>query len=59
MNIKNNINYFRQKLTPQCRLIAVSKTQPVEKVQEAYDAGQRIFGENKIQYPNMKLCRRT
>jgi pyridoxal phosphate enzyme (YggS family) len=27
----------------------VSKTQPVEKVQEAYDAGQRIFGENKIQ----------
>ena len=32
-----------------CRLIAVSKTQPVEKIQEAYDAGQRIFGENKAQ----------
>ena len=32
-----------------CRLIAVSKTQPVEKLREAYDAGQRIFGENKAQ----------
>ena len=32
-----------------CRLIAVSKTQPVERLQEAYGAGQRIFGENKAQ----------
>ena len=32
-----------------CRLIAVSKTQPVEKIQEAYAAGQRLFGENKVQ----------
>lgn len=49
MNIKNSINYFRQKLTPQCRLIAVSKTHPVETIAEAYEAGQRIFGENKVQ----------
>lgn len=49
MNIKNNINFFRQNLSPQCRLIAVSKTQPIEAIQEAYEAGQRIFGENKVQ----------
>jgi PLP dependent protein len=49
MNIKNNINYFRQKLTPGCQLIAVSKTQPPEKIVEVYDAGQRAFGENKVQ----------
>lgn len=31
------------------RLIAVSKTHPVKVIREAYDAGQRIFGENKVQ----------
>jgi PLP dependent protein len=49
MNINNNINYLRQNLPPACKLIAVSKTQPVEKIKEAYDAGQRVFGENKVQ----------
>jgi PLP dependent protein len=50
MGIRNNIAYFTSELTPKaCSLIAVSKTQPVEKIQEAYDAGQRIFGENKVQ----------
>jgi PLP dependent protein len=49
MNIKNNINYLRQNLPASCKLIAVSKTQPVEILQEAYDAGQRVFGENKVQ----------
>jgi len=49
MIIKNNINKFRQNLPPGCNLIVVSKTQPVEMIREAYDAGQRIFGENKVQ----------
>ena len=49
MNIKNNINNLRQSLPAECKLIAVSKTNPIEKIQEAYDAGQRIFGENKVQ----------
>jgi PLP dependent protein len=49
MNIKNSINNIRQGLPAVCKLIAVSKTNPVEKIQEAYDAGQRIFGENKVQ----------
>lgn len=30
-------------------LIAVSKTKPVELLMEAYDAGERVFGENKVQ----------
>lgn len=33
----------------QPRLVAVSKTKPVEAVQEAYDAGHRVFGENYVQ----------
>ena len=35
--------------TKQVKLVAVSKTKPVEAIQEAYDMGQRIFGENKVQ----------
>jgi len=49
MNIKNNINILTQNLAAGCRLIAVSKTKPVEMIQEAYDAGQRLFGENRVQ----------
>jgi PLP dependent protein len=50
MNIKNNIALFNESLRGSaCRLIAVSKTKPNEMLQEAYDAGQRIFGENKVQ----------
>jgi pyridoxal phosphate enzyme (YggS family) len=50
MGIRNNIVYFTNELTPKgCQLIAVSKTQPVDKIFEAYQAGQRIFGENKVQ----------
>ena len=36
------------------RLICVTKTKPVEMLQEAYDAGQRDFGENKVQ----EICRK-
>jgi len=50
MTIKNNIIEFQNKLTsPSCKLIAVSKTKPVQTIREAYDAGLRIFGENKAQ----------
>jgi pyridoxal phosphate enzyme (YggS family) len=49
MVIKNNINVITGELSGSCKLIAVSKTQPIERLQEAYDAGQRIFGENKAQ----------
>ncbi|WP_435577997.1 YggS family pyridoxal phosphate-dependent enzyme [Gilvibacter sp.] len=49
MSISENIKQFKEKLPEQVTLVAVSKTKPVEDLQEAYDAGQRIFGENKIQ----------
>jgi hypothetical protein len=50
MNIRNNIAFFRNQFAGKvCQLVAVSKTHPVEKIKEAYDAGQRIFGENKVQ----------
>src|SRR6478609_2532167 len=50
MSIKNNIAIFQQELgAKNCKLIAVSKTHPSESVKEAYDAGQMIFGENKVQ----------
>ena len=45
--IKENLDKVRSTLTDEVRLIAVSKTKPVEMLQEAYDAGQRLFGENK------------
>ncbi len=49
MDIKNNINLLQQALEgKKCKLIAVSKTQPAETILEAYAAGQRLFGENKV-----------
>ena len=50
MSITNNIEFFNDKLKPySCKLIAVSKKKPVEDIMEAYNAGQRDFGENKVQ----------
>src|SRR6185436_372638 len=49
MSIKNNIEKLSESLPAGCSLIAVSKTQPNEKLHEAYNAGQRVFGENKAQ----------
>lgn len=44
--IQENLNRVRASLREGVRLIAVSKTKPVEDVRQAYDAGQRLFGEN-------------
>ena len=54
MSVKNNIERLKESLPDSCTLIAVSKTQPFEKLQEAYDAGQRVFGENKAQELTLK-----
>ena len=56
MSIKNNIAKYRQNLPAKCTLIAVSKTQPVESILEAYQAGQRVFGENKAQELQQKYA---
>ncbi|QVY66187.1 YggS family pyridoxal phosphate-dependent enzyme [Polaribacter sp. Q13] len=47
--IKENLLKVKQTLPENVTLVAVSKTKPIEDLQAAYDAGQRIFGENKIQ----------
>ena len=48
-DITQNLKQFKSELPEEVTLVAVSKTKPNEDLQEAYDAGQRIFGENKIQ----------
>ena len=45
--IKENLNIVRATVPSDVTLIAVSKTKPISDLQEAYDAGQRVFGENK------------
>ncbi|GAL76035.1 YggS family pyridoxal phosphate-dependent enzyme [Nonlabens ulvanivorans] len=49
MSIKDHLLRFRESIEPKATLVAVSKTKPISDLQEAYDAGQRHFGENKIQ----------
>ena len=50
MSIAKNIQDIHKELDPiGVTLVAISKTKPVEDIQEAYDAGQRIFGENMVQ----------
>ncbi len=48
-DIASNIRLFRQTLPPTVRLVAVSKTRPVSDILEAYNVGQRCFGENRVQ----------
>jgi pyridoxal phosphate enzyme (YggS family) len=47
--IKNNLEKIKSEIPENVTLVAVSKTKPIADLQEAYDAGQRVFGENKIQ----------
>ncbi len=47
--IAENLLKIQQSIPENVTLVAVSKTKPVADLQEAYNAGQRVFGENKIQ----------
>ena len=49
MNIKERLNRILSTLPKGVQLVAVSKFHPAERLQEAYDAGQRIFGESRPQ----------
>ncbi|MDN3677150.1 YggS family pyridoxal phosphate-dependent enzyme [Flavobacterium paronense] len=49
MSIAQNLQKINTTLPSHVTLVAVSKTKPVSDLMEAYNAGQRIFGENKIQ----------
>ena len=49
MSIAQNLQHITEQLPAGIKLVAVSKFHPVERIMEAYDAGQRIFGENRAQ----------
>ncbi len=49
MDIKENYTAIKDQLPAGVQLVAVSKTHPVEAIQEVYDLGQKVFGENKVQ----------
>ncbi len=48
-SVAGNLSYIKSTLPPHVQLIAVSKTKPIVDLIEAYAAGQRDFGENKVQ----------
>ncbi|WP_437395190.1 YggS family pyridoxal phosphate-dependent enzyme [Flagellimonas lutimaris] len=49
MSVKDNLAKIKSELPNGVILVAVSKTKPKEDILEAYEAGQRVFGENKVQ----------
>jgi PLP dependent protein len=49
MSIKENLLQIKLSIPKHVTLVAVSKTKPLSALMEAYQAGQRVFGENKIQ----------
>lgn len=49
MSIKDNLLAIKNTIPDSVTLVAVSKTKPNSYIQEAYDTGQRIFGENRVQ----------
>jgi pyridoxal phosphate enzyme (YggS family) len=51
-SIAKNIEEIKKEIPAKVQLIAVSKTKPTSAIEEAYECGQRIFGENKVQ----ELC---
>lgn len=49
MSIKENLLAIKNTIPESVTLVAVSKTKPISYLQEAYDQGQRVFGENRVQ----------
>ncbi|UFH32485.1 YggS family pyridoxal phosphate-dependent enzyme [Chryseobacterium sp. C-71] len=49
MSIKKNYKNIKDQLSSHVELVAVSKTHPISAIQEVYDLGQKVFGENKVQ----------
>ena len=49
MTIRKNLDQITSSLPPHVTLVAVSKTKPLSDLMQAYHAGQRVFGENKVQ----------
>jgi uncharacterized pyridoxal phosphate-containing UPF0001 family protein len=48
IDISTNISLLKSQIPSSVKLVAVSKTKPVSDILEAYNAGQRCFGENRV-----------
>ena len=57
MSIKENLEALKKEIPEGVKLVAVSKTKPVETIVKAYEAGHRVFGENKAQEMAVKYSR--
>ena len=49
MSVSENLKNLHQELPEEIKIVAVSKTKPEEIIMEAYRAGHKVFGENKVQ----------
>lgn len=49
MSIQSNLQDIKSTIPAHVKLVAISKTHPIELIMEAYNSGQRVFGENKVQ----------
>ena len=49
MSIRNNILNIKEEISDGVRLVAVSKTRSIKEIKDAYNCGQKIFGENRVQ----------
>ncbi len=49
MTIRGNLQSIRRQLPERIKLVAVSKTKSIDQIKEAYQTGQRMFGENRVQ----------
>lgn len=49
MSISENIQKIKSEIPKEITLVAVSKTKPISDIEQAYNSGQLIFGENKVQ----------
>jgi pyridoxal phosphate enzyme (YggS family) len=47
--LEDNLKQIQSNIPKNVTLVAVSKTKPIEAIQELYNAGQRVFGENRVQ----------
>lgn len=57
MIITENLKHIKSQLPSSVKLVAVSKTRSIEEIMAAYDAGHRLFGENKVQELSSKYQR--
>lgn len=49
MSIRDNILKIKEEIGDEAKLVAVSKTRSTKEIKDAYNSGQKIFGENRVQ----------